>query len=189
LEVVVLVLQDVREVALGLEAAPFAAQVLVVDDEALGARHVLDREAGQRQAAVAAVLPALHGDDLGVDDHVLADHAPGAALLLGGQVLLLLGLVHHLALAGLGVLRGQADLGRGEADAVGGVHGLDHVAGEALQVGVEARDGVGAAPQDGVAVEDDRVYQGSSGRPPRAAAAPAGTARWRSGPAWRRRPP
>src|SRR5690606_10221547 len=196
LEVVVLVLQDVGEVALGLEPVALALQVLVVHHDALGARHVLHGEAGQRQAAVAAVLASLHGDHLGVHDHVLAAHAPGAPLLLLGELLALRlggGLARLLLLVlGLGDLQGHeeaqraADLRRGQSDAVGRVHRLDHVGGEALELLVEARHRAGAAPQYRVAVEHDGVDQGSSVRP-RALAVAAGTGVWRSGSAWRPR--
>src|SRR5690606_36878267 len=165
LEVVELVLQDVGEVALGAQRAGLAVEVLVLELDHQVARHLLGVEAGEAEAAVAAELLALALHQPRVDDHVLAALLPAAAAL-GGR---------HLALLGVGVVvgarlhlqgheqaLGHAGLRGGEAHAVGGVHRLDHVGGEALQVSVELRDLAGAAAKHRVAVVADQVYQGSS---------------------------
>ena len=49
----------------------------------------------------------------------------------------------------------DTDLRSGQADAVGGVHGLEHVRDEAAQVVVELLHGLGAAVEHGLTGDDD----------------------------------
>ena len=54
-------------------------------------------------------------------------------------------------------------LGRRQPDAVGGVHGLDHVVDQRLELGAVALDLGGALPEDGLAVGVNRQDHGMSG--------------------------
>src|SRR6266699_6541093 len=61
-----------------------------------------------------------------------------------------------------GELQSFADLLRCEADAIGGVHRLDHVSNQRLNVIVDLLDPFAFRPQDRVAVLQDRQYHFSS---------------------------
>lgn len=76
-------LNDVREVPLGLALVPGALEVLVAHPHGAVALHLLDKQPRHAEAAVDAVLRAAARDDLGVDHDVLGDDAPALALLVG----------------------------------------------------------------------------------------------------------
>ena len=60
-----------------------------------------------------------------------------------------------------GDLLGDGDLGGGEADALGGVHAVEHLVDELGELGGEFGDGFALFEEDGVGVEDDFVELGS----------------------------
>ena len=98
---------------------------------------------GDRQAAFFLAALPLAGNDLGIDgDQRRLLAVPGGAV------------EDDQPLA-------DPDLGRGEADAGGGVHGLQHVVGQAAQFGVEGRDRCGLLLEDRIGV----VVNAQNGHP------------------------
>ena len=114
-----------------------ALAIVALDDHPGRARHPR-REARQAEAALLFPLGASLLDDAGVDHRdEIVDGPTGRGI--GDE---------HA--------EPDADLGRSQTDAGGGMHGLDHVVDQRLQIVVEvdhlprgAVQGVGAMPKDG----------------------------------------
>ena len=113
---------------------------LAAYDDAAGALHVTG-EVGDRHAALARLLVAAGGDDLGVAQH------EGAVVVAG------LGVLGHVDAEHLGA---HPDLRRGETDAARrDTHGGDEVGGEAYDVGRGRVDRRRGGRQDGGRGADD----------------------------------
>src|SRR5262249_19636849 len=88
----------------------------------LGRPFDLLEDPGDRQAALLSIGDTLPREDLGIDQHY-------------GLVMSLRHVDHDQALV-------EIDLGSCEADAWGGIHGLEHVIDHTSELGVELRHGL-----------------------------------------------
>ena len=113
-QVVDLVADGAGQVLLGVELERLAREVLRPHGDRQRAVHLVG-DPGQGEAPLGVGLRALAPDDLGIDQD-----AERSRVLPHRDV-------HH------GEAEVDPHLGRGEADAGGGVHGLDHVGGELAQ--------------------------------------------------------
>src|ERR1039457_942093 len=122
-EVVDLMLDAAREQLSAVHLEPLAALVLGADADFGGADHFL-ADIGEAEAAFVLVLFALLEDDLGIDEHqaVFGDLA-------------------HAEIDDRDA-PGDVHLRSGQADALGGVGGLEHVRDQLAQLGVELGDRV-----------------------------------------------
>jgi len=110
----------------------FSLEILRAHGDLIGAGNVLAK-VGDTEASFALLVLALGVDDYGIDDD-----KPGVRVFFEGYV-------DDRDAAS------DADLRRGEADAVRGVHRLEHVIGELFQVIVENGDCFGRPLKDRVA--------------------------------------
>jgi hypothetical protein len=117
---------------------PFAVDVLSADGDFLGAGDGL-AEVGNAEAAFGLGLLALFVDDFRIGEDELGVGIFFEADVDDGEAL------------------GDSDLRGGEADAVGLVHGLEHVGDELFKFAVEGGDGFGWSFQHEVSVFDDGI--------------------------------
>jgi hypothetical protein len=132
--VVQLVLHADRSESLGLPLPWLAVAVEEAHRDPAGPLDVF-REAGDRQATFLAELAAVAGHDLRVDEHA--------------RLVLVFGHVHDQQ------PQVHVHLGRCQANARGGVHGLEHVIGEPAQFVGHALDRPGFRAQPRVRVLED----------------------------------
>src|SRR5215469_15627931 len=117
---------------------PVAVQVLSADSDFTWARDRL-AEFGNAEAALILALPPLAVDDLRIHQHQLS-----------------FGIFFEGDINYCQALR-DADLGRCQADAVGGIHGFEHVRDEFFQISVKHFDGSRRCLEHRIAIFNDGI--------------------------------
>src|SRR5215472_6516447 len=117
---------------------PVAVQVLSADSDFTRARDRLT-EFRNAQAALILALPPLGVDDLWIHQHQLS-----------------FGIFFEGDINYCQALR-DADLGRGQANAVGGIHGFEHVRDEFFQISVKHLDGSRRCLEHRIAIFNDGI--------------------------------
>src|SRR5229473_3107033 len=138
IQVIDLVAESARQEIFTANFKLLALRILRAHRDELRANDVA-AEAGNREAAF------LFADfAFGVDDLRIRENDFGFGILAAGDV-------------DDGETQAQADLRRGQADTLRGVHGSEHIFGEFFDLGVEFGYGRGGPLQDRIAILDDGI--------------------------------